>query len=258
MGAHVSNARVMGGRGRYDVLVPLKIDPELATAYLRAADPVMARILEAAPEFGLRKDGDDPFRSLARAIIFQQLSGKAAGTIYRRFLGLFDADPEKAAVRSLPGWSPLTEPFPEPGRVLALDDQAMRAAGLSRQKAAALRNLAEHFAAGSLGEQAFAELEDEDVIARLTAVRGVGRWTAEMFLLFHLRRADVLPVNDVGINRAIMRQYGLPAMPKPDDVRRIGQAWRPWASVACWYLWRSEDVRLPGPGDEEEPTPAAT
>lgn len=226
--------------------VPLIIHAEAAIAHLRACDAVMAGIIEAGPPFALREDSDDPFRSLARAIIFQQLSGKAAGTIYRRFLGLFDEGQAKSEERVLPGWSPLSEPFPSPARILSLGDDVMRAAGLSRQKTAALRSLAEHFASGSLGEPAFAELEDEEVIARLLAVRGVGRWTAEMFLLFHLRRADVLPVNDVGINRAIMRQYGLPAMPGPEDVRRIGAPWRPWASVACWYLWRSEDVRTPG------------
>lgn len=236
--------------------VPLIIDAEAAIAHLRACDPVMAAILAAGPPFALREDGDDPFRSLARAIIFQQLSGKAAGTIYRRFLGLFDEGRAKSEERALPGWSPLSEPFPSPARILSLGDDVMRAAGLSRQKTAALRSLAEHFAGGALGQPAFAELEDEEVIARLLAVRGVGRWTAEMFLLFHLRRADVLPVNDVGINRAIMRQYGLPAMPGPEDVRRIGAPWRPWASVACWYLWRSEDVRTPAAA-EEPATPVA-
>jgi len=223
------------------------IDPDQAVAHLHRADPVMSRIIREVGPFAMRHDGTDPFRSLARAIIFQQLSGKAAGTIYARFVALFEGSAEELTLvrRTDPAWSPLREPFPEPAAVLALTDEQMRSAGLSRQKIAALRSLAEHFLAGELGDEPFATLPDDQVIERLTRVRGIGRWTAEMFLMFHLRRADVLPVNDIGINRAIMRHYGLDAMPKPDEVRAIGAPWRPWATVACWYLWRSEDVRLP-------------
>lgn len=223
------------------------IDAPAAVAHLHRADPVISRIIHEVGPFAMRPDGDDPFRSLARAIIFQQLSGKAAGTIYARFVALFEGGAGELALlrRSDPDWLPLKEPFPEPAAVLALTDEQMRSAGLSRQKTAALRSLAEHFVSGELGTEAFATLPDEQVIERLTRVRGIGRWTAEMFLMFHLRRADVLPVNDIGINRAIMRHYGLEAMPKPDQVRAIGEPWRPWATVACWYLWRSEDVRLP-------------
>ena len=169
----------------------------------------------------------NPFRALSRSIIFQQLSGKAAGTIFRRFIGI---------------WGLEDEEFPLPAQVLAVSDEELRAAGLSRQKAASVRSLAEHFASGELSLEHFEEWDDEEIIAHLTRVRGVGRWTAEMFLMFHLGRPDVLPVNDVGINRAMMRRYGLSALPKPDEVKRIGEAWRPWATVACWYLWRSEDV----------------
>lgn len=227
------------------------IDPEAATAHLCAADPVMARLIAASGPFAMRADSEDPFRSLARAIVYQQLSGKAAGTIFARFLALFEqgAGFDPAIRRTDPSWSPLTEPFPPPEAVLALDDEQMRTAGLSRQKVASLRSLAEHFASGELSTGHFHEWEDEEIIAHLTRVRGIGRWTAEMFLMFHLHRPDVLPVNDVGINRAIARQYALEALPKPDEVVRIGTPWRPWATVACWYLWRSEDVKLPV-GDE--------
>ncbi|MBI2764742.1 MAG: DNA-3-methyladenine glycosylase 2 family protein [Chloroflexi bacterium] len=218
-----------------------------ALAHLSAADPVMARIVASVGPFEMRADGAEPFRALARSIIFQQLSGKAASTIYGRFLALFGPEfmEHEEARRSDPAWEPQTEPFPEPARVLALDEEQMRSAGLSRQKIAAVRSLAEHFATGELGSQAFATLEDAEIIERVTKVRGIGRWSAEMFLMFHLGRADVLPVNDLGINRAIMRQYALEAMPKPADVLRIGEPWRPWASVACWYLWRTEDMKLP-------------
>jgi DNA-3-methyladenine glycosylase II len=144
--------------------------------------------------------------------------------------------------RTDPEWDGALQPFPEPAAVLSRSEEEMRAAGLSRQKIAAVRDLALHFGEGRLSPHLLHEWEDEAVIEHLIRVRGVGRWTAEMFLMFHLRRADVLPTNDVGINRAIMRQYGLEAMPKPDEVRETGAPWRPWATVACWYLWRSEDV----------------
>ena len=224
-----------------------RIKPRVAVAHLQAADPVMERLIAATGPFAMRHDGEDPFRSLSRAIVYQQLSGKAAGTIFGRFLALFAQgdgfDPDLR--RTDPTWSPLAMPFPAPEAVLALHDDQMRAAGLSRQKTAALRSLAEHFASGELSVEHFEDWDDEEIIAHLTRVRGIGRWTAEMFLMFDLQRPDVLPVNDVGINRAIMRQYGLGAMPKPAEVLAAGEPWRPWATVACWYLWRSEDVKLP-------------
>jgi DNA-3-methyladenine glycosylase II len=218
-----------------------------AIAYLTAADPVMARIIASVGPFELRADDEDAFRSLARAIVFQQLSGKAAGTIFGRFVAMFSegAIGGTDVPRTDPAWLPLRDGFPAPAAVLSVSDEAMRAVGLSRQKAASIRSLAEHFASGELGNEQFDQWEDEEIITHLTRVRGIGRWTAEMFLMFHLRRPDVLPVNDIGINRALMRQYGLEAMPKPDEVKRLGSCWRPFASVACWYLWRSEDVNLP-------------
>jgi 3-methyladenine DNA glycosylase/8-oxoguanine DNA glycosylase len=205
------------------------IDPAAAVTHLNAADPVMARIIAAAGPPDLRAGTGDPFRALARAIVAQQLSGKAAETIFGRFLGLFELVPGE---------------FPAPAGVLAMGDEKLRSAGLSRQKTAALRDLAAHFAAGELSIGSFEAWSDDEIVTHLTRVRGVGRWTAEMFLIFELRRPDVLPVNDVGINRAIARRYGLEGMPAPADVLRIGAPWRPWASVACWYLWRSEDVNL--------------
>ncbi len=224
-----------------------RLDGEEAERHLAAADPVMARIVASVGSVQLREDSTDPFRSLARSIVYQQLSGQAAGTIFSRFLALFEpGDGFDASVRRTdPAWQPLERPFPRPALVLARTDEELRAAGLSRQKIASLRSLAEHFASGELGTEAFEHWDDEEIIAHLTRVRGIGRWTAEMFLMFHLRRPDVLPVNDLGINRAIKTQYGLPAMPKPDEVRAIAQPWRPFATAACWYLWRTEDVKLP-------------
>ncbi|MEX0784122.1 MAG: DNA-3-methyladenine glycosylase [Dehalococcoidia bacterium] len=224
-----------------------RINARAALAHLREADPVMGRIIDTTGKFAMRRDGEDPFRSLARAIVYQQLSGKAAGTIFGRFLALFERGDgfDSAVRRTDPHWSPLTAQFPTPAEVLAISDEDLRAVGLSRQKAASIRSLAEHFASGELSVQHFGKWEDEEIIAHLTRVRGIGRWTAEMFLMFDLHRPDVLPVNDVGINRAIMKLYGLDAMPKAPDVLRIGEPWRPWATVACWYLWRSEDTQLP-------------
>lgn len=204
-----------------------RIDPEAASAHL-ANDPVMARVMQSVGPFAGWPPSANPLRALSRSIIYQQLSGTAAGTIYRRFIGL---------------WGLEGEAFPAPEQILAAGEEELRGAGLSRQKMASLRSLAEHFASGELSLEHFEEWEDEEIIAHLTQVRGVGRWTAEMFLMFHLGRPDVLPVNDVGINRALMKQYGLGSLPRPPEVLRLGEPWRPWATVACWYLWRSEDVR---------------
>jgi 3-methyladenine DNA glycosylase/8-oxoguanine DNA glycosylase len=210
----------------------------------------MARLVAQLGPIEIREDSENPFRSLCRSIIFQQLSGKAAGTIFARFVQLFDggATTDTAIRRSNPAWEPPAGPFPEPRAVLSKDDETLRAAGLSRQKIASLRSLAEHFSVGELGSEAFDHWADDEIVAHLTRVRGIGRWTAEMFLIFHLQRPDVLPVNDVGINRAIARQYELEGIPGAEDVLRIGALWRPHATAACLYLWRSEDVAVPSAG----------
>jgi len=224
-----------------------EIDAGAAVAHLAEVDPRLGAVIGRVGAFTLRPDPEEPFHSLLRAITYQQLSGKAAATIFSRFLALF-AEGATAGEPPTP-WTHTDVRFPAPQAVLALEDEAMRSAGLSRQKIASIRDLAVHAAAGELAPDHIAGLDDEAVIEHLTRVRGVGRWTAEMYLLFHLGRPDVLPVNDLGINRAIERLYDLPALPKPDEVRRIGAPWRPWASVACWYLWRSlEVVTLEGGG----------
>lgn len=204
-----------------------EIDGDAAIGHLRK-DPILGRVIDEVGEFAGWPPSANPYRALTRSIVFQQLSGAAAGTIFRRFIGL---------------WGLEDEAFPEPHQVLGASDEELRGVGLSRQKMASVRSIAEHFGSGELSLENFEHWDDEEIIAHLTQVRGVGRWTAEMFLMFHLSRPDVLPVNDVGINRAMMKQYGLPALPKPPEVLRIGEAWRPWATVACWYLWRSEDVK---------------
>jgi 3-methyladenine DNA glycosylase/8-oxoguanine DNA glycosylase len=224
-----------------------KISPRKAVLHLSAADPVMKSVIERVGPFRLRTDGSDPFASLSRAIVYQQLSGLAAGTIYGRFLALFQkgAGFDREVRRSSPSWKPEKAAFPPPAEVLRKSDEILRSVGLSRQKVAYLKDLAHHFDTGELSPEHFHEWDDEEIITHLTRVKGIGRWTAEMFLIFHLGRPDVLPVVDVGINRALKREYRLRRDVTPAVVARLGKPWHPWATVAAWYLWRSEETRLP-------------
>ena len=184
-------------------------------------DPVIAGLIKRHGPCGLAdRQHEDAFSALTHAIISQQLSTKAAATIARRFDALFDSRPTAAAIARL------------------TDDQ-LRAVGLSSQKIRYMRDLSEKVADGSVPLDKVNELTDEDVILSLTQVKGIGRWTAEMFLMFRLHRPDVLPVDDLGILKAVQRAYGLRKMPKPDRLTKIGEPWRPYRSVACWYLWAS-------------------
>jgi DNA-3-methyladenine glycosylase II len=162
----------------------------------------------------------EPFPALVRTITSQQISTKAAATIHGRLVALM---PRGVTPPSL----------------LALTDEQLRGAGLSRQKTAYLRDLATRVESGDLPVHSLHELSDELVIEAIVRVKGLGRWSAEMFLMFRLRRPDVLPVDDLGIVTAIQRLYGLRKRPKPDRIRKIAEAWRPYRTVACWYLWRS-------------------
>ena len=164
----------------------------------------------------------EPFAALTHAIISQQLSSKAAATIARRFDGLFDGRPT-------------------PRGIAARSDEELRAVGLSGQKVRYMRDLCAHVDNGSLPLGELDSLDDEAVIAALTQVKGIGRWTAEMFLMFRLHRPDVLPVGDLGIVKAVQRAYRLRKAPDPKRLVRIGEPWRPYRSVACWYLWASLD-----------------
>jgi len=162
----------------------------------------------------------EPFPALVRTITAQQISTKAAATIHGRLIGL------------MPGGT-------TPHALLALTDAQMREAGLSRQKASYLRDLATKVMSGELPVAMLHELEDEAVIEAIVKVKGLGRWSAEMFLMFRLRRPDVLPVDDLGIVNAIHRLYRLRKKPTPARIRQIAEAWRPYRTIACWYLWRS-------------------
>lgn len=169
--------------------------------------------------------GRSPFESLARAIAYQQLHDKAADSILRRFVALF------------PG-----RRFPSPAEVLATDVRAIRKAGFSRAKVVALRDLAAKALDGTVPTgAAIRRLDDEAVIERLTAVRGIGRWTVEMLLIFHLNRPDVLPIDDFGVRNGFRIAYGRRTMPTPREVKKYGERWKPYRTVASWYLWRAVD-----------------
>ena len=187
-------------------------------------DPVLAALIKQHGACGLAAaQRTDHFSALVRAITNQQLSIKAAATIYQRLAALLPREP------------------PTPAALDALSDAQLRGVGYSRQKSGYLRDLCRHVLDGSLDLEHVDDRPDEEVIATLTQVKGIGRWSAEMFLMFRLHRPDVLPVGDLGIVNAIKRQYRLRKVPTPDRIRKIGEAWKPYRSVACWYLWRSLD-----------------
>lgn len=199
--------------------------PRRAIAHLTAADPTLAALIRRVGPFRLspRSEGTH-FDAVCRSIIYQQLSGKAAATIHGRVLGLYGGR------------------APRPDELATTSDDHLRGAGLSRQKLSYLKDLATRVAANELPIEALHELSDEDVIDALVQVKGVGRWTAQMFLMFRLGRPDVLPDLDLGIQNAIKRAYRLRKRPAPPRVMKIGAAWAPYRTVASWYLWRSLEL----------------
>jgi DNA-3-methyladenine glycosylase II len=198
-----------------------------ASAALAERDPVMAGLYRAHGPCRLRRaDPDGPYAALVRAIVFQQLHGRAAATIHDRFRTLVDG--------------PLV-----PEAVLALSEEQLRGAGLSRNKALSIQDLSRRVAEGSVHFDGVARVDDEDLIGMLTTVRGIGRWTAEMLLIFELRRLDVWPVDDLGVRSGYARAYGLAEAPKPKALLELGEAFRPYRSVAAWYCYRAMDVRTP-------------
>jgi len=193
-----------------------------AVNHLRTADPVMTEIIgKVGPCRITFRDAD--FHSLARSIVFQQLNGKAAATIFDRLTAAAKADP-------------LT-----PQAVLKVKPAKLREAGLSAQKSAYIRDLAERTRSGEVDFGRLPALDDEGVVEHLTQVKGVGVWTAQMILIFALKRNDVLPTADYGIRAAMKRAYSLEDLPKPVQMQEIAARWRPYRSIACWYLWRSLD-----------------
>ena len=194
---------------------------------LRERDPVLARIIASHPaDIHLTRRGD-PFTTLARAIVGQQLSVKAAQTIWDRFV-------------AKTGDAKATPPL-DPARVAKARLPTLRSVGLSERKALYLRDLARHFVTGRLDPKVWPAQDDETLIASLVDVKGIGRWTAEMFLIFHELRADVFPVDDIGLQKAIALHYFSRRRPSTARMQKLGKTWRPYRSVATWYLWRSMD-----------------
>lgn len=195
---------------------------------LSCGDSTMALLVEAIGPLSIeeRRRGrpDDAYGALVRSIVGQQLSTVAARTIYGRLTALFDHRP------------------PTPAELLAADEETLRACGLSRPKISYLRVLARHVLEDGLDLPKLRELPDEEVASRLVAVKGIGQWSADMFLIFHLGRADVLPVGDLGIRRAVEKAYALPGLPDEETLRSIAGPWRPFRTLACLYLWESLDA----------------
>jgi methylated-DNA-[protein]-cysteine S-methyltransferase len=220
------------------VLAPQKrpaaapLDVRKALAHLRKADPRLAKIIDRVGQPDIRQTATkSTFAALAESIVYQQLNGKAAATIHGRLLALFPG-------RRI-----------EPARLLATADDALRGAGLSRGKALALRDLAQKTLDGVVPSiRALHALEDDAIVDRLVQVRGIGRWTVEMLLIFRLGRLDVLPVADFGVRHGFKLAYGKREMPAPKELARHGERWRPYRTLASWYLWRAVDLARKKPG----------
>ena len=207
--------------------MPLDFDLRAAEKALRTADPKLSALIERIGPCCLEPEaGQSPFAALAESIAYQQLTGKAAATIFSRVLALYR--PKR---------------FPRPQDILSTEDAALRGAGLSRSKVTAVKDLAKKTLDGTVPSLTkLRTLDDEEIVRRLTAVRGVGRWTVEMLLIFRLGRPDVLPANDYGVQKGFRRAFRTRAHPTPAQVLRRGERWRPYRTVASWYLWRAADT----------------
>jgi DNA-3-methyladenine glycosylase II len=198
-----------------------------ADRHLRSVDQVLRRLIDERgpidPRTDRRGSRPDAYEALARAIVGQQLSTKAAGSIWERLVAQFGGS------------------FPQPAELIAADPESLRGAGLSWSKVGFLRDLAQRVEDGTLDLGRLAELSDQDVVAELVQIKGIGAWTAEMFLIFHLARPDIVSTGDLGIRRAVEAAYGLDDLPGPGDLERIAEPWRPHRTLACLYLWRSLD-----------------
>ena len=195
------------------------LDGKEALEHLAVADARLAVIIKSVGAYEI-KIQKDPFRSLVEAIIYQQLAGSAADAIYGRFVKIYGR-------------------FPRPAQLLATQDSKLRAAGLSGRKSEYLKDLAAKVTDGRLKLAQLPKLPDEQVIEQLVQVKGIGRWTAEMFLIFCLGRRDVLPMGDLGLRKAMQKTYSLAELPTPESMRDIAQPWKPYCSIATWYMWKS-------------------
>lgn len=207
--------------------------------HLSKADPVLAQIIAEVGALGIQPRRER-FQALARNIIFQQLAGAAANAIYGRFVGLF------------PGVE-----FPSPEQVLAKSDAELRSVGLSEKKALYIKDLATHVRDRKLNFHRFHRMTDEEIIADLTQVKGIGKWTAEIFLMFNLGRPDVMPADDLGVQNAVKRCYRMRQRPNRKRLLKHAERWRPYRTAAAWYLWRSLDIVLPDGGAKPAAKPPA-
>jgi 3-methyladenine DNA glycosylase/8-oxoguanine DNA glycosylase len=208
----------------------LPFDPQTALAHLCQADPRLGHVIQLAGPFTLRPQRlQSPFAALMRAIVYQQLSGKAAATILSRTCSLF---PEET---------------PTPELLLAMSDEQLRSAGVSRNKAASLKDLAAKTLDGTVPTlPRLKKMTDDEIVEHLTQVRGIGRWTVEMLLIFRLGRPDVLPVLDLGVRKGFQVTYRRRELPDPKRLLKHGERWRPYRSVASWYLWRAVELNRNG------------
>ncbi len=224
--------RTPAGAGDVQGNVGISLKPAYwddATRALGERDRVLKKLIRAYPGIHLRRRSD-PFTTLARAIVGQQISVKAADSIWRRFVATVAPGARSAAFPRL-----------DPRAVAATGVAPLRCCGLSGRKVDYLRDLAAHFASGALDPKRWTKLDDEALIRALVEVKGIGRWTAEMFLIFHELRADVLPVDDIGLQRAVALHYHGGRRITPAAIRKLARSWQPYRSVATWYLWRSLD-----------------
>ena len=221
-----------------------------AITHLKKSDPVMASIIARVGPFRLDRR-PATFEAMVRAIVFQQLAGAAARTIYQRLQNACEqAVGGQDTPRSLYGGFGIT-----PESVLALTEEQMRACGLSRQKLGYIRDLAQKTISREVDFARLPDMSDDDVIEHLTRVKGIGLWSAQMFLIFALGRLDVMPTADLGINMAICRAYGKRKIPKPKQILKFSEKWKPYRSLACWYLWRSVDkpAKKTQPAEKAQP-----
>ena len=202
------------------------LDPKKSVRALKKADPKLARVIELAGPCTMAPTHFPPFRALLRSIVYQQLSGKAAATILGRVLALY-----------------APKEFPTPEDILATKEETLRGAGLSRNKFLAVQDLARKTLDGLVPDlHALAKMDDEEIIERCDAVRGIGRWTVEMMLMFNLGRPNVLPVDDLGVRKGAQRTYGLRKLPDAKKLEQLAEAWKPWRSVGSWYMWRATEL----------------
>ncbi len=205
----------------------MAFDPEEAILVLSKCDKKLGRLIKRVGPFRRERRGKvDPFQNLMHAIIYQQLSGKAANAIHGRVVALFDEGDG-----------------PTPDVLLELPDQDLRDAGMSRGKIASLQDLARKMLDGTVpSARKLRRMTDEEIVIRITEVRGIGEWTVQMMLLFNLRRPDVMPAGDLGVRKGFQLTYGLEELPKPEAVMEYGERWRPYRSVASWYMWRALEL----------------